>query len=86
MDAVQVRGTENPEVFLIFSPRFERIWLESKKRLLDHVAQNPSNIRLRSQYVSALYNSAQKYVTAGTERVSLEESSRGARAGVREGC
>ena len=73
MDAVQVRGTENPEVFLIFSPRFERIWLESKKRLLDHVAQNPRNIGLRSQYAIRLYSWAQKYVTAGTKRVSLEE-------------
>jgi hypothetical protein len=73
VEAVQVRGTENPEVFLIFSPRFERIWMESKKRLQDHVAQNPGNIGLRSQYAIRLYSWAQKYVTAGTKRVSLEE-------------
>ena len=73
VDAVQVKGTENPEVYLTFSPRFERIWLESKKRLLDHLAQNPGNIGLRSQYAIRLYSWAQKYVTAGTKRVSLEE-------------
>jgi hypothetical protein len=33
VEAVQVRGAENQEVYLTFSPRFERIWLESKKRL-----------------------------------------------------
>ena len=33
VDAFQVRGVENQEVYLTFSPRFERIWLESKKRL-----------------------------------------------------
>ena len=44
VDAVQVRGTENPEVYLIFSPRFERIWLKSKKRLLDHVAREAQAI------------------------------------------
>jgi hypothetical protein len=26
-------GAENPEVYLTFSPIFERIWLEAKKRL-----------------------------------------------------
>ena len=73
VDAVQIRGTENLEVYLIFSPRFERIWLESKKRLLDHLAQNPGNIGLRSQYAIRLYSWAQKYVTAGTNRILLEE-------------
>ena len=73
VEAVQVRGGEAQEVFLTFSPRFERIWLESKKRLLDHVALNPGNIGLRSQYAIRLYGWAQKYVTFGTKRVSLEE-------------
>src|SRR5262249_27699752 len=31
VDAVQVRGAENEQVCVTFSPRFERIWLESKK-------------------------------------------------------
>jgi hypothetical protein len=32
------REAENREVYLTFSPRFERIWSEYKKRLLDHMA------------------------------------------------
>ena len=62
VDAVQVRGAENQEVYLTFSPRFERIWLESKKRLLDYVAQKPANIGLRSRYAFRLYSWAKKYV------------------------
>jgi hypothetical protein len=34
LESVQVRGAENQEVYLSFSSRFERFWLESKKRLL----------------------------------------------------
>jgi hypothetical protein len=49
VEAVQVRGAENPEVYLTFSPRFERIWLESKRRLPEYVAEKPANIGLRSQ-------------------------------------
>jgi hypothetical protein len=33
VDAVQVRGAENQEVYLMLSPWFEHIWVESKKRL-----------------------------------------------------
>jgi plasmid replication initiation protein len=73
VEAVQIRGGENQEVYLTFSPRFERIWLESKKRLLDYVAQKPANIGLRSQYALRLYSWAQKYATVGTKRVSLEQ-------------
>jgi hypothetical protein len=29
VDAVQVRGLENQEVYLTFSPHFEHIWLET---------------------------------------------------------
>jgi hypothetical protein len=36
VDAVQVKGAEDQEVFLTFSPRFEHIWLESKKRLMGY--------------------------------------------------
>jgi hypothetical protein len=35
VESVQVIGTQDPEVYLTFSPQFERIWLESKKRLPD---------------------------------------------------
>jgi hypothetical protein len=32
---VQVKEDPEPEVCVAFSPRFERIWFESKKRLPD---------------------------------------------------
>jgi plasmid replication initiation protein len=73
VDAVQVRESENQEVYLTFSPRFERIWLESKKRLPEYVAQKPANIVLRSQYALRLYSWAKKYVMVGKKRISLEE-------------
>ena len=68
-----MREAEKQEVYLTFSPRFERIWLESKKRLPEYIAQNPANIGLRSQYALRLYSWAKNYVTAGTKRISLEE-------------
>ena len=73
VEAVQVRGTESREVYLAFSPRFERIWLESKKRLLEYVAEKLADIGLRSRYALRLYGWAKKYVTAGTKRISLEQ-------------
>jgi plasmid replication initiation protein len=66
-------GAENQEVYLTFSPRFERIWLESKKRLLEYGTQKPANIGLRSQYALRLYSWAKKYVTVGTKRISSEQ-------------
>ena len=54
IDAVEVRGAQEQEVYLSFSPRFEHIWLESKRRLLEYVAQKPANIGLRSQYALRL--------------------------------
>jgi hypothetical protein len=69
----QVRGSENQEVYLTFSPRFERIWLESKRRLPEYVAAMPANIGIRSQYALRLYGWAQKYVKDGTKRISLEQ-------------
>jgi hypothetical protein len=42
--SVETRGAENPEVYVAFSPNFERIWLESKKRLPEYVSQKPANI------------------------------------------
>ena len=73
VDAVQVRGAENQEVYLAFSPRFERIWLQSKRRLLEYVAQQPANIGLRSRYALRLYSWAEKYVRVGTKHISLEQ-------------
>jgi len=73
VDAVQVRGAENHEVYVTFSPRFEPIWLESKKPLLKYVAQQPPNIGLRSRYALRLYSWARKFLTVGTKRISLEQ-------------
>jgi len=73
LEAVIVQGTENPEVYVTFSPLFERIWLESKKRLPDHVAKEPGNIGLRSQYSIRLYAWAKKYASVGKKRILLED-------------
>src|ERR1700693_5496819 len=73
LESVQVKGTENQEVYVTFSPRFERIWSESKKRLPEHVAKEPANIGLRSQYSIRLYGWVKKYVVDGTKRISLED-------------
>lgn len=73
VDSVQVRGAENKEVYLTFNPRFERIWLESKKRLLEYAAEKPADMGLRSQYAIRLYSWAKKYVVQKTKRISLEE-------------
>jgi plasmid replication initiation protein len=73
LECVQVRGAENQEVYVTFSPRFERIWLESKKRLPEHVAKEPANISLRSQYSIRLYSWAKKYASVGKKRISLED-------------
>jgi hypothetical protein len=71
LEAVIVKGTENQEVYVTFSPLFERIWLESKKHLPEYVAKEPGNIGLRSQYSIRLYAWAKKFV--GTKCISLEE-------------
>src|SRR5262245_11933587 len=44
VDAVEVMGDETQQVYLTFSPRFEPIWLECKKRLLDYLSQKPAAI------------------------------------------
>ncbi len=73
LESVQVTGRENEEVYVTFSPIFERIWLESKKHLLDYVNQNPANLGLRSQYSIRLYGWAKKHVSVETKRISLEQ-------------
>ena len=73
LESVQLREGENQEVYVAFSPRFERIWLESKKRLPDYMEQKPANTGLRSQYALRLYSWAKKYVEVGTKSISLEE-------------
>jgi hypothetical protein len=73
VDAVQVMGGETQEVYLTFSPRFERIWLESKKLLLDSLAQKPAAIGLRSKFAIRLYAWAKDYLSAGIKRITLEQ-------------
>src|SRR5262249_584915 len=64
INAVEGRGAQQQEVYLSFSPRFEHIWLQSKRRLLGYVAQKPANIGLGSQYALRLYGWAKKYASA----------------------
>jgi plasmid replication initiation protein len=73
VDAVEVMGDETQEVYLTFSPRFQDIWLECKKRLLDDLAQRPAAIRLRSQYAIRLYAWAKNHASAGSRRIKLEQ-------------
>ena len=73
VDSVQLMDGDNQEVYVAFSPRFEHIWLESKKRLPECMGQKPANTGLRSQYALRMYSWAKKYVTVGKKRVSLEE-------------
>jgi len=73
IDAVEVRSAQEQEVYLTFSPRFEHIWLESKRRLLEYVAQKPANIGLRSQYALRLYDWAKDQLSVGTKRITLEQ-------------
>jgi plasmid replication initiation protein len=47
--------------------------MESKKRLPEHVAKEPANIGLRSQYSIRLYSWAKKYASVGKKRFSLED-------------
>jgi hypothetical protein len=51
---VQLKEGENQEVYVTFSPQFERIWLESRKPLPSYVEQKPANTGLRSQYALRL--------------------------------
>jgi hypothetical protein len=73
LESVQVKGTENQEVYVTFSPLFEHIWLESKKRLPQYVAEEPANIGLRSQYSIRLYAWTKRYASVGKKSISLEQ-------------
>jgi Initiator Replication protein, WH1 len=55
LESVQLREGKSQEVYVKFNPRFERIWLEAKKRLPEYMAKKPSNTALRSQYALRLY-------------------------------
>jgi len=73
LECVQVKEGAEPEVYVTFSPRFERIWIESKKRLPEYMEQQPANAALRSQYALRLYSWAKKYVEDGAKTILLEE-------------
>jgi hypothetical protein len=73
IEAVEVRGAQEQEVYLTFTPRFEHIWLESKRRLLEYIAPKPANIRLRSQYSLRPHAWAKKQFSLGTSRLTLEQ-------------
>jgi hypothetical protein len=73
LESVQVKGTENQEVYVTFSPLFEHIWLESKKRLPERVAKEPGNIGLRSRYSIRLYAWAKNNAPVGKNRILLED-------------
>ena len=73
IESVQLKEGENQEVYVGFIPRFERIWIESKKRLPDYMEQKPGNAALRSQYALRLYGWAKKYAEDGAKTISLEE-------------
>jgi hypothetical protein len=73
LECVQVKEGEEPEVYVAFSLRFERIWLESRKRLPEYMEKKPANAALRSQYSLRLYSWAKKYVKEGSQTISLEE-------------
>jgi hypothetical protein len=73
LECVQVKEGPEQEVYVTFSPRFERIWLESKKRLPDYMEQKPGNAGLRSQYALRLYGWAKKYAEDEAKTISLEE-------------
>ena len=72
VDAVHTNGTDNPGVYLTFSSRFKRIWLEAKQRLLESAARKPPHIGLRSRYAIRLYAWAQEHRSAGSKRITLE--------------
>ena len=74
LECVQVKEGPEPEVYVAFSPRFERIWLESRKHLPEYMEEKPpANSRLRSQYSLRLYSWAKKYVEEGSQTIALEE-------------
>jgi hypothetical protein len=73
IESVQLKEGENQEVYVTFSPRFERIWIESKKRLPDCMEQKPGNAALRSQYSAPLRLGEEIYAEDGAKTISLED-------------
>jgi hypothetical protein len=72
-ESVEAKEGGNPEVYVAFNPRFDRIWLESKKRLRNLMKRKPANTGLRSKYALRLYSWAKKHVKDGNASISLED-------------
>jgi hypothetical protein len=73
VESVQLREAENQEVYLTFSESLERIWLESKKRLLDYVRRaEAGEIGIRSQSAFRLYSWAKKQVAEALDLAIAE--------------
>jgi hypothetical protein len=53
VEAVLVNESEG-QVYVTFSPRFERLWLEVRKHLVEHAACNPAKMKLRGRYALRL--------------------------------
>jgi plasmid replication initiation protein len=73
LESVEMKEGADPEVYVAFNSRFERIWLESKKHLPDYMEQKPANTELRSKYALRLYSWAKKHGKDGTVCISLED-------------
>jgi hypothetical protein len=73
LESVQVKEVPEQEVYVTFSPRFERIWLESRKRLPEYMEQKPANAALRSKYALNLYSWAKNYAEDGAKTISMED-------------
>ncbi len=82
LGSVQARGAENQEVYVAFSPRFERIWLESKKRLPEYVSQKPANLGTAKSICDPPLRLGQKIRLGRKEAHLFGAPSKSARAGV----
>jgi hypothetical protein len=86
IDAVEVRGAQEQEVYLSFSPRFEHIWLKSKQRLLKFADKKPANIGLRSQYAPPPVRLGEDIRLGRHLAHFFGTASKGARAGIDTRC
>jgi hypothetical protein len=70
VDAFQVRGVENQEVYVTFNSRFERIWLESRK--LSRITF-PRNLPISDSEVStpSVYTVGRKNTSRSERSASL---------------
>jgi hypothetical protein len=84
LECVQARGVENQDVYLTFSPNFERIWLEAKKRLPEYVSQKLANLGLRSQDSAVRLGEKARHVW--NEAHFAGAAPKIARAGIGERC